>query len=359
MSKTIEDIVDVIIAYGDRPITRSNVSTPLILAADAPFGGTDRVRTYSDTDTMITDGFLATDGAYLIAEKIFAGNFAPREVIVGHVDVTGSFETYVEALAAITAVTTDWFFLTADTHLDADILALAAYAEAQRIMYITSSDDATIPTSATTDILSQLQVLQYDHTFLWPHVDADSEYVEGGVIGAMAGLTPGSSTLHGKTIPGVAVNTWTDTEAGFIEDKNGFSYYFIAGSGFAIDGKMVSGRFFDTIRGGLNLEFKIEEALFGLLKRQSDLGRKVPYTLSGFMMIENTIYDQLQLRVGEGFLSGDPAPRVIMPDIEAVDINDKANRELNTVQFEAVLAGAVHYMQPVRGYLVLDPSLFS
>lgn len=359
MSKTIEDIVDVQITFGDRAVTRSNVSTPLILAADAPFGGTDRIRIYSDTEDMITDGFAETDGAYLLAEKIFAGNFAPREVIVGHVDVTATTETYIEALAEINAVTTDWFFLLADTHTEADVLALAAYTEGERIIYATSSADTDIPTSADTDVLSQLLDLQYDHTILWPHVDADDEFVEGGIIGAMAGLVPGSSTLHGKTIPGVATNTWDSTEASFVEAKNGFSYYFIAGSGFALDGKMVSGRFFDTIRGGLNLEFKVEEALFGLLKRQSDLGRKVPYTLSGFMMIQNTIYEQLQLRVGEGFLSGDPAPEVIMPDISEVDINDKAARELNTVEFQAVLAGAIHYLQPVRGYLVLDPSLFS
>ena len=354
---TIEDIVDVQITLGDRPITRSNVSTPLILEADSLILP-DRTRVYSDTDTMITDGYVTTDPVYKMAAKIFGGDNAPREIIVGAVDVTGASETYIDALALVEAETSDWFFLLADTHLEADVLDLAEYAEANRIMYATSSQDAAIATSGTTDILAQLQALQYDHTILWPHKDADTEYVEGGIIGAMAGLTPGSSTLHGKTIPGVAFNTWTRTEIGFIESKNGFHYQKIGGVGFAIDGKMVSGRFFDNVRGALNLEFKMEEGIYGLLKRQSDLGRKVPYTQAGLSMIENTMYDVLFLRVNEGFLAANPAPQVLMPNIEDIDINDKANRDLTTVQFQAVLAGAVHRVIPVRGYLVLDESQF-
>lgn len=354
---TIEDVVDVQITLGDRPITRSNVSTPLILEADSLILP-DRTRIYSDLTTMITDGYLTSDPAYKLAAKAFGGDNAPREVIIGAVDVTGSAETYIAALAEVEAETSDWFFLLADTHVEADVLLLSEYAEANRIIYATSSDDTDIGTAGDTDILAQLFELQYDHTILWPHEDADTEWVEGGIIGAMAGLVPGASTLHGKTIPGVAFNTFNKTQIGFIESKNGFHYQRIGGVGFAIDGKMVSGRFFDNIRGALNLEFKMEEALFGLLKRQSDLGRKVPYTQAGLAMIENAMYDVLFLRVAEGFLAASPAPQVLMPNIEDIDINDKAARDLTTAQFQGVLAGAVHRIIPLRGYLVLDESQF-
>ena len=121
---TIEDIVDVQITLGDRPITRSNVSTPLILEADSLILP-DRTRVYSDTDTMITDGYVTTDPVYKMAAKIFGGDNAPREIIVGAVDVTGASETYIDALALVEAETSDWFFLLADTHLEADVLDLA------------------------------------------------------------------------------------------------------------------------------------------------------------------------------------------------------------------------------------------
>ncbi|QDP66594.1 MAG: hypothetical protein Tp1111DCM1126091_100 [Prokaryotic dsDNA virus sp.] len=98
----------------------------------------------------------------------------------------------------------------------------------------------------------------------------------------------------------------------------------------------------------------MEEALFGLLKRRSDLGSKISYDAVGLTVIEAVIYEQLNLRVAEGFLAANPAPTVIMPSLANIPDNDKANRELNQVEFQAVLAGAVHYMQPVRGYLTLS-----
>ena len=350
---TVEDIVDVNVNLADRPIDQTDFGTPLILTADAPFAP-DRTATVTSTDDMITLGFVDGDPAYEMVALIFSGDNPPREAIIGDVAVTASSEDYVTALAAVEAETTDWFFILADTHVTTDIEALAQYAEANRKMYITSSADADIYTSATTDILSTLKDAQYNNTLLWPHKQADTVWPEGGIVGAMSGLTPGSSTLHGKSFPGVPTNTFTRTEANFIKDKNGFLYFTIAGVGFGLDGKVVSGRFFDVTRGALYTESRLEEALFALIKRQSDLGRKISYDQTGLTIIEGVIYEQLALRVNDNFLAADPAPTVIMPKLSDIPDNDKANRELNLVQFEAVLAGAVHYMQPVKGYITLS-----
>lgn len=349
---TIEDIVDVNINIGDRPIAQSNFSTPLILSADAPFAP-DRILTVTSVGDMTSAGFTDGDAAYEMVALIFGGDNPPREAIIGNVDVTGT-ETYIEALAAIEAETTEWFFLLADTHTEAEQEALAQYAEAERKMYITSSSSANIPDGTTGNLLETLQDLQYNNTLLWPHADADTVYPEGAIVGSMAGLREGSSTLHGKTLPGVPTNKWTRTQANYIQDNNGFQYVMIAGVGFALDGKMVSGRFFDVTRGALWLEARLEEDLFGLLKRQSDLGRKVSYDETGLTVIEGVVYERLNLAVARNFLAASPAPTVIIPEISTIPDNDKANRELNVVQFEAVLAGAVHYMQPVRGYLTLS-----
>jgi len=350
---TIEDIVDVNITLGDRPIAQSNFSTPLILSADAPFAP-DRILTVTGVEDMVSAGYADGDAAYEMVALIFGGDNPPREAIIGNVDVTGSSETYIEALAAIEAETTDWFFILADTHTEAEQEALAQYAEAERKMYITSSSSADIPDGTAGNLLETFKDLQYDNTLLWPHADADTVYPEGAIVGAMAGLREGSSTLHGKTLSGVPTNKWTRTQANYIQDNNGFQYVNIGGVGFALDGKMVSGRFFDVTRGALWLEARLEEDLFGLLKRQSDLGRKISYDAVGLAVIEGVIYERLSLAVARNFLAADPAPTVIMPNLANIPDNDKANRELNEVQFEAVLAGAVHYLQPVRGYLKLS-----
>jgi len=102
------------------------------------------------------------------------------------------------------------------------------------------------------------------------------------------------------------------------------------------------------------LNITLEEDLFGLMKRQSDLGRKISYDQVGLTIIEGVIYERLNIAVNRNFLAADPAPTVIMPNLSDISDNDKANRTLNDVQFEGVLSGAVHYMQPIRGYINLS-----
>lgn len=348
---TIEDIVDVNITIGDRPIALANFSTPLILSADAPFA--TRIITVTSTSDMTAAGFVDGDPAYELVARIFSGDNPPREAIIADVDVTAT-ETYIEALAAVELLTTDWFFILADTHVVAEQESLAEYAEANKKIYATSSADADIPAGTAGNLLETLQDLQYNNTILWPHADADTVYPEGAIVGAMAGLREGSSTLHGKTLPGVPTNKWTRTQANYIQTTNGFQYVMIAGVGFALDGKMVSGRFFDVVRGSLWLEAMLEADLFGLMKRQSDLGRKISFDQTGLTVVEGVIYERLSLAIVRNFLAATPAPLVIIPNIEDIPDNDKANRELNVVEFTAVLAGAVHYMQPIRGYINLS-----
>lgn len=348
---TIEDIVDVVISLGDRPISQAGFSIPLILSDNTVLA--DRVTSYTDPADLITDGFLATDPTYKAAVAIMSGEFAPREFKVGTYDSTvapGPEESVVEALAAIEAEDSDWFFIVATSHVEADVLAIAAYAETNKKIYVTSTQDTDVGTSATTDIASQLQTLQYNNTLTLYAADANTNYPEGGVIGAVASLIPGSTTLHGKTLPGVATSNFSRTAANFATGKNANIYSMIGGVGFFKDGKMASGRFFDVTWGSLYLEARMEEDVFALIKRQSDLGRKVPYTDAGLLLIETVMYARLQQSVAEGFLAAYPAPKVFTPLVDSIAVNDRANRIVPNIPFEARLAGAAHEVV-IRGYV--------
>lgn len=443
---TIEDIVDVQITLGDRPITQAGFETPMILTAHAAY--TDRQRSYSDADALVADGFASGSNVHTMVQDLFSGNNPPAEVLVGRraltsfditpdvensadytvnikastssSDYTKTFtitsdanatateivdalaaaiegdtdigntpqvvnavntgdvlvitldtngtklsvgagtsnltvrstasETVDDAILAVVNETDDWYFLMSDSHSETDVKDLAAYAETNTKMYATSLQDADIYTSSTTDLLSDLQDLQYDHTIVTVHKEADKEFAEGGVIGAMAGLTPGSSTLHGKTLPGVPLSTWTRTQGNFITSKNGNVYTSIGGVGFYQDGKVVSGRFFDIIRGADYLEARMEEDIFALIKRYSDLGRKIPYTGAGITIVETEMYKRMNISIGEGFLAATPPPVVITPKVSDISANDKANRLLPDIPFEATLAGAIHRVK-IRGFV--------
>lgn len=351
---TIEDVVNVTITLGDRPISQANFSTPLLLVETGlagvgePFENT-RVLTYTSTTAMTDDGFLSTDPAYKMAEKIFGGDNPPTQIKIADWDQTG-LETFATAIADVINTDSEWFFLLTDLHTNADVLAAAAWAEANKRMYIVSLQDADILTATPSNTLDDLQTLQYDNTFVFVHQDADTEFVEGGIIGAMAGLTPGTSTLHGKTLPGVASTTFTRTESDNVTSQNGNVYPQIASVGFFLEGNVVSGRYFDVIRGALYLEARMEEDIFAFIKRESDLGRKIPYTDNGVAMIEAVMYSRLQTSVDQGFLASSPRPKVFPPLVADVSAVDKAARLLPDVPFEATLAGAIHTVT-IRGYV--------
>lgn len=267
-----------------------------------------------------------------------------------------SAEAVATTMAAIADETEDWFFILSDSHVDQDLLDFGSYAEANKKMYVTSSQNSDIWTSSTGDILSQLGDLSYDNTHFRASKLADKEWPEAAIVGAMASITPGASTLFAKTLKGVTIDTFTRTEGDFVLSKNGNIYPKIAGVGWYKDGKQVSGQFFDVIRGALFTEARMEEAIFTLIKARSDLGLKIPYTQSGIDLIAATVRDQLTQRVADGFLAEFPRPKVNVPKVSDVDANDKINRVLNDLSFEAVLAGAVHTVV-IKGFIVADDSL--
>lgn len=437
----IEDVVDVIISLGDRPINQRSFDLPLILTAHNVW--TERARVYSAADDLLNDGFAAGSNVYKMAQDMFGGDFGPKQVIVGRraltnytltfdvandtvytvnlqvdtgaakftkaisftsdadataaeisaglatnieadgdiaafvvadglttpgtltiaPDSTGlvsvgagtdnmvvqyaSSETVDTALAAIKQENNNWFFLASDSHTETDIDNLAAYAEANKVIYVGSSAESDIYTSSTTDLLSDLFNLQYDNTHMQISKLADKEFPEGAVIGAWAGTNPGVSTLFAKTLPGVSIQDFTTTEVGFVKGKNGNVYINRGGLGFYEEGKMVSGRFSDVIRGSLWLEARMEEDVFGLLKRKSDLGQKIPYTDSGIAMITSTMAKRLDEAVQRGFLAN---YTISPPFVADIPTNDRANRTVPDIPFTATLAGAAHKIT-IRGYV--------
>lgn len=165
-----------------------------------------------------------------------------------------SSETVDTALTAVLTENANWFFLLSDSHSETDIDALAAHAEASKVIYVGSSQEADIYTSSTTDLVSDLKALQYDNTEFTVAKDADKEFPEAAVVGAWAGTEPGSSTLFAKTLKGTPIQDFTTTEIGYVKGKNANVYINRGGSGFYEDGKMISGRYADVIRGKLWLE---------------------------------------------------------------------------------------------------------
>ena len=429
----IKDYVSVTVTRGSRPIDTAGFGIPMFLAQTNMYGAAEEFRIYSDTTTMIEDGWPTNHPAVKFATGAFSQTQKPNTILIGRQDYTAITGTPVVtndtaytisigvasatqtvtftsdatalaaeivdglialiddatvlgavvlanvgdvltvtpnagveaaltgdltisatgledvdvSLAAVTNSSNNWFFLAGQSQVEADILKFAAFAQSNDKMYFTSVPVSTVGAAPTTDIASQLKTLQYDNTQTITREDANlDEYASGSLIGSMAATNPGTSIWFAKTLQGTTAENFSGTQEANIAVKNSNYYPLVASVGFYTDGTQASGEFGDTIRFSLWLKARIAEAVFGLMKRKSDLGLKIPHNDTGYAMVQQVIMnDVIQLGISRGAIStsedGAPSPVVRVPTRSEVPTNDRAARILPDVVVDLVYSGAV------------------
>lgn len=255
-----------------------------------------------------------------------------------------STESWTDTINAIVIVNNVWYALMIESHLDADILTVAAQIEGMKKVFATSSSSAAIKTSDTTDIFSQLVTLGYQRTFGMFSATADTEYPEAAWVGYQLQEQPGSNTWAYKALSGVAVSALSDTESTNIHTKNGTTYERVGGLNSTIGAKMFGGEWIDVIIFVDWLEARMKERLWSRLANS----KKIPYTAAGAAIIEAEIRAQLNDGIRVGGLAPSPAPTVSVPDVLTLSTNTRALRIFEGITFEARLAGAIHFIK-VKG----------
>jgi hypothetical protein len=309
-----------------------------------------------DTAVEIIEGLKAAYDVAPITGVTFIDNLDGTATITSTVDwslkVTSNMavaaqvptETWPDAIEAVQAVDDTWYALTIESHLEADVLAVAGAIEAKKKVFATSSADTDIKTTATDDLFSQLQALTYQRTFgLWS-ADADTNYPEAAWVGYQLQEQPGSNTWAYKTLSGFTVSKLSDTESKNIQDKNGNTYETVGGLNTTVGGKMFGGEFIDIMVFVDWLEQRMKERLWFRMANS----KKIPYTAAGAAIIEAEIRAQLNDGIRAGGLADSPAPIVTVPDVLSVSANLRAQRIFEGITFEARLAGAIHFVK-IRG----------
>jgi len=260
-------------------------------------------------------------------------------------------EGFDAALDAIKLINNDWYALVCTNHVSANVQTIAAWIEANKKVYATSSAITDIVDLTnlgdTTTIAAILKAAAYDRTALFYHPLADSIFPEAAMLGKILPYDPGSYTVMFKTLAGIAKTTLTSTQSTNALAKKCNTYEEVGGLNLIQNGTMASGEFIDVTIFIDWLEATMKTDVFRTLK----ISKKVPYTTEGILSIKNAMesslktgqdrggispleYDDDKLQIGGYYIT--------MPKIEDVPIIDKANRILNNVQFTAFLAGAIH-----------------
>ena len=209
-------------------------------------------------------------------------------------------ETAPEALAAISGVNDDFYFVTAHDHSETFVLAMAADVEARDKIYFTSN--------------------------------------------RVSGVAIAQNPTTGNILSSTELNNLNDRNANFVVK--------IAGNNIYRTGKVIGNEWIDAIR---NRDFLVARITEGLQNKQI-ASPVIPYTDSGINQIRSVVTSVLNLAVSTAnrpnILTDDNPYTTFFPRAIDVPTVDKQNRVLNA-SFSATLAGAIQITN-VDGSLTLE-----
>lgn len=337
----IKDIVNVIINREVVSKTVRDLQTIAVLTGENRYIG---YRKFTSVTAMLSDGFEATDNAYIAAQRIFSQNPQVKEIVVGQFDVATQ-PNYVTAIQDLQGQTNEWFFLVTDAYYDTDKLAIATYVETQDIIYVFSDTNADTITSATTDIFSKLKALNFVKSF-GIHFKDRVSMGEAAWVGRFASAVIGSNLWLYKTLAGLVAEGYTPTEVNYLRDKEAHFYAKVGQDSVVVgNGNVPSGEKIHVILGAIWLKIRIGERLWNLLYTKE----RILYTNGGIDLFKAELVTVLNEAVTNNILTEDDGFQISVPDANKLTSQERASGVLSRLTFRARLAGAIIYVDNVEG----------
>ncbi len=252
-------------------------------------------------------------------------------------------------LATAIAADNTWYGLDIDSASKAEIIAAAAFCEANKKLFTPSSSESTCPDNAdSTGVMSAVQTAAYHYTAILYNGNNTKAYAglewQSGRFGGSP--TPGNDTWVLNTLPGISVDNLTETQFATIGNKFGTAYVTIQGVNVTASGGIANtnsggrngfGEFLDVRR---FLDWLLAQIQIGIYIQLLGPG-KTPYTDKGIAAVANAISAALQRgEQAQGLVVGSSV--VTPPTAAAASTSDRSNRILRNCNWSAQLAGAIH-----------------
>lgn len=252
-----------------------------------------------------------------------------------------------------------WYAFVSEVKATSFQLELAAWAEANRRLFIGQSDNEDLPAGEAISLAAQIKAMGYGYSSVIYHADDSEE----------AAFCWQATTL--ATNPDVATTTWayrllrgitpnealTDTEVENIKSAYASAYGKIRGLNATYEGKTGDGQYLD-VRLTLDwLDARMAEKTTAVVVAASRRGSKIPYTDSGIQQIASAVRGHL---LNDAIAAGHIvevfngqnvriSPVVIAPKRRNVTTTDLAAR-LVRIGYTCDLAGAIHQAR-ITGYV--------
>lgn len=279
-----------------------------------------------------------TAGAWLDVEVLTPAVLAVKQ---DHADAGVTAD-----LNAIQAEQRDWYGVVTLFPSQAEVLAIAAWTEANRKLHFYDSVD-TAPRRAPYDaedadatVYGATKSRNYARSLPVPHL-ATGDFAAAAALSYFLATAPGGTTMHLKQLVGVRAMTLTETEETNLKSYNANPYVEIAGLSVLLNGVTSAGTFVDLARDTDWLVARIKEAVFTALAQPG----KVPMTDEGVTVLTSEVAACAQRAEDAGFLA--PGWRVTSLPVASISSADRTARRYPAITLTAPLQGAIHTVDPL------------
>ena len=330
--------VEIVITDQTRPLTQAGFGLPLIFGTD----GDKPYKEYASIQAVAEDYDETTD-EYKAAQAVFRQSPHPQRVAIYAFERTDPQPGDLEAaLNELTQLHNDWYWLVyAPREQEADDLTELAAWVAGAGKFAVLTNQAGEPATIVAELKTAATAMEASRVVLFAHTSPEA-YPDAALVGRMAPLQPGSATFKFKSLDGVPEAEFGTTEILELHDAGIITYVRKFGVLQTSEGFVSDKTYADIQLAKDWLKARMEERISRVLF----MNEKIPYDNIGIAQILDPIRTTLQQATTLGIVArGDDGAglfTVRAPRREEVDPNDRANRILPDVYWDAILAGAIH-----------------
>jgi len=258
-------------------------------------------------------------------------------------------------LAAINAANPGWYGLAIDSFGKAEIVATAAWVEAnKRALFVAQTADtaviASTYSSGGSDVADVLKAAGYKRTALFWNQELNlGGNLAAGCLSVHLTQTPGSDNWQYTNVTGpTPSDQLTATQVANLGSKNVNYYQTIDTDARVLGGGVVAfGEYCDIVRG---LDWWYATAQRGIVGAMlAAAPGKIPYTDAGVQRaVVGPLMQTNKQGVDNGLIASTPAPVVSVPAVADVDAADTAARNFPDVDVTFTLAGAINFVNPIN-----------
>lgn len=345
----IKQVVDIQIRNVTSNTLSRDLNTIMILASHDEFTAPEIYREYTDSLSVLEDGFETSSYVYNAVNTIFSQDITPVSVLVGRVPTTGG--DYMVELEKLLAIPTGWLWLISDLRVVTEQKEIAQFLESNEKFYLAATHDPNaLLAGNTTDLASVLAPLELNNTAAWfddaRTIDVGgtptqvANFSEAALVGRCANGIAGTVNFRLKILRnvGVAASVDTQTKISTLTNKGYNFAATIQGDTRSFgSGKVVSGEWIHIRLGITWLEVNIREEVFYTIADTE----KLPYENEGAAAIESRIRSVITRGQNAGIVAKDTPVNITVPNVLDLPASQRATGILPNVVFTCRMSGAI------------------